>query len=226
VPAAHRVGRPAPEPSRAAPVPARAPCSHYYARQYTQALAREHDIALIHVANGFENYFTNFATESATTLAVRDMTQHRDLAGAYFAPVQAFDAYYESLSVADRDRLVQEVDQWIKQHRVQRSTDVGGAARLAFLAAERRAGKKIVAVLGKVLFDLEMPRGDGPATRTCANGSTIPWRSRPGIRISILSSSHIRTRSARRSPSTPSEMLKHWMPATVPANVHFLGTTS
>jgi hypothetical protein len=197
--------------------------SHYYARRYVESLSSGQDIAVIHVANAYENYFSNFGTDEATTLAVRNMTFHRDLAGAYFAPTASFSRYYARLSIEEREGLVDEVGKWTRQHRVQRQVGVGQSDRLDFLLAERGRGKKIVALLGKVLFDLEMPYGHGPAhadMRDWFDHTIEVARANPHIHLLIKPHPHeVREEIALY----PNEVLKDWLPADLPGNIHFLG---
>ena len=197
--------------------------SHYFARAYVQARAQEQDIALIHAANGFENYFTNFATDAATTLAVRDMTRHRELAGTYFVPADCFERFYQGLSAAEREALVDKVEQWVTQHRVQRQDAVGRSDRLRFLASERQRGRKIVCLMGKVMFDLEMPRGDGSAhqdMREWFDHTLDIARANPHIHLVIKPHPHeLREEIALYA----SEVLRDWLPADLPPNIHFLG---
>jgi hypothetical protein len=196
--------------------------SHYFARHYVQALAATHDIALFHTANAYENYFTNFATDVATTLAVNDMTRHADLSGTYFVPRERFDAYYASLAPDERERLVEMVEAWINQNRVHRQ-EVVGSARLQFLQEERRRGRRVVCLIGKVLFDLEMPRGDGPAhadMREWFDHTLAIANAHPDVHLLVKPHPHeIREEIALYA----SEALRDWLPAELPPNVHFLG---
>lgn len=197
--------------------------SHFYARRYVQALAEHQDISLLHVANAYENYFANFQTDEATTIAVRDMTLHKDLAGAYFAPVESFECYYRQLSADEKEQIVDKVDKWTKQHRVQRQLQVGQSDRLDFLTKERQSGKKIVGLLGKVLFDLEMPYGDGPAhadMREWFDHTVEIARANPHLHLVIKPHPHeVREEIALYA----TEVLQDWLPADMPSNVHFLG---
>jgi len=197
--------------------------SHFYTRRYVQTLALQQDISVVHVANAYENYFANFQTDEATTVAVRDMTHHRDLAGAYFAPVESFERYYSQLSADEKEQIVDKVEKWTKQHRVQRQVEVGQSDRLDFLMSERQRGKKIIGLVGKVLFDLEMPRGDGPAhadMREWFDHTVEIARANPHLHLLIKPHPHeIREEIALY----PTEFLKDWLPADLPPNVHFLG---
>jgi capsular polysaccharide export protein len=195
--------------------------SHYFVREYVQALASRQDIAVIHALNAYENYFSNFGSDYATTLAVQDLTTHPELTAAYYPPKEWFESYFQSLP--DREALVEQVRSTVRQHRVQRQADRSGAKRLAFLQAERSRGKKVVALLGKVLFDLGMPRGDGRA-----HGSMQEWfdhaveiaGKNDHLHLVIKPHPHeLRDEIALY----PTEVLRDWLPQSLPANVHFLG---
>jgi len=170
--------------------------------RYTQALAREHDIALIHVANGFENYFTNFATESAYDAGRPRHDTAPGSGGRLLRAVQAFDAYYESSrlrtgTVWCRSGPV------IKQHRVQRSTDVWSAARPRVSRRRGPRGKRSLPCSGRCSLTSRCPR-----RRPGPRGHARMVRPYPGDpagnpHIHLVVKATSATRSARRSPSTP-----------------------
>jgi hypothetical protein len=193
----------------------------YYLRQHVQKLAASQDIAVVQVTNAYENYFANFAAEMSSAVAVRNMTEHAQLSAAYFSPVSSFERYYQTLP--DKEAQLEQVTQWIRKHRVQRKGGIQNPQRLDFLRAERKQGKKIVGLLGKVLFDLGMLRGDGPAhpdMRDWFDHTLAIARQNDHLHLVVKPHPHeIRDEIALY----PSEFLKDWLPADVPANVHFLG---
>jgi hypothetical protein len=197
--------------------------THYYCRKYVEAASAEQDIALIHCAIGHENYFANFATDEATTIAVQDMTRHAELAAAFFAPREWFERHYMALSEGERNRLVGAVEQVTKQSRVRRGQDSDKSGRLQFFESERARGRRIVGLIGKVLFDQEMPKGEGPAhedMRDWFDHSIDIARRNPEILLVIKPHPHeLREEIALYA----SEVLKDWLPNPVPENVRFLG---
>jgi capsular polysaccharide export protein len=93
---------------------------------------------------------------------------------------------------------------------------------LDFLQKERAGGKKIICIFGKVLFDLGMPRGDGPAHATMREWfeHTLEIASRAShIHLVIKPHPHeLRDEIALY----PTEKLEDWLPTPMPANVHWL----
>jgi capsular polysaccharide export protein len=195
--------------------------ANFYARQQVKALSARQDIALIHVSNAYENYFSNFATDVSTAIAVRNVTEHDELSGALFAPRAAFEQYYQAL--ANKEQLLDEVMQWIRQPRAQRRGGIANSHLLDLLKAERQRGKKIICLFGKVLFDLAMPRGDGPAhadMKEWFDHTVATAAAHDHVHLLIKPHPHeIRDEIALY----PTEVLRDWLPKSLPANIHFLG---
>ena len=195
--------------------------THYYARQYLNALSASQDIALIQSVPAYENYFANFGTDVSTTLAVQDMTDRPDLSAASYAPADVFERHYRDL--ADKQGVLEQTRQWIRQNRVQRKAELQHSARLEFLKSERQGGKKVVCVFGKVLFDLYMPRGDGAVhadMRDWFEHSIAIASKNDHVHLVIKPHPHeVRDEIALY----PTEFLKDWLPASLPSNVHVLG---
>jgi hypothetical protein len=197
--------------------------THYYCRKYVEAASAEQDIAVIHSAVGYENYFRNFATDEATTISVQDMTKNAELASGFFAPREWFERHYKPLSNEERDRIVDAVERVTKQNRVRRERNTDAQQLLQFFKSERERGRRVVALFGKVMVDQEMPRGDG-----VVHGDMRDWfdhsidiaRRNPEILLVIKPHPHeVRDEIALYA----SEVLKDWLPNPVPQNVHFLG---
>jgi hypothetical protein len=197
--------------------------THYYCRKYVEAASAEQDIAVIHSTVGQGNYFANFVTDEATTIAVQDMTRHAELAAGFFAPREWFERHYKTLSEDERDRLVGAVERVTKQNRVRREKNTDAQQLLTLFKAERERGRRVVALIGKVLFDQEMPRGDGVVhvdMRDWFDHSIDIARRNPEILLVIKPHPHeVRDEIALYA----SEVLKDWLPNPVPENVHFLG---
>jgi hypothetical protein len=197
--------------------------THYYCRKYVEAASAEQDISVIHSAIAYENYFRNFAKDESTTLAVQDMTRLTDLAASSYAPADWFLRHYQSLSDAERDRIVEAVERVVKQNRLRRDADSDAQQRLQFFKSERERGRRIIALFGKVLFDQGLPRGDGVVhedMRDWFNHSIDIARRNPNLHLVIKPHPHeLREEIALYS----SEVLKDWLRTPTPQNVHFLG---
>ena len=197
--------------------------THYYCRKYVEAASAEQDIAVIHSAIGQGNYFANFATNDVTTIAVQDMTRHAELAAGFFAPREWFERHYQTLSDDERDRLVGAVERVITLNRVRRDPNTDTLERLRLFQAERARGRRMVGLIGKVLFDQEMPRGDGAVhkdMRDWFDHSIDIARRNPNLHLIIKPHPH----EVREEITLyASEMLKDWLPDSVPENVIFLG---
>jgi len=196
--------------------------THYYCRKYVESASAEQDISVIHSAIAYENYFSNFLKDESTTLAVQDMTRLTDLAASSYAPSAWFLCHYKSLSDDERNRIVEIVEQVTKQNRVRRDNNTNAQQRLQFFKAERERGRRVVALFGKVLFDQGLPRGDGVVhedMRDWFDHSIDIARRNREVHLIIKPHPHeLRDEIALYA----SEVLKDWLPNSVPKNVHFL----
>ncbi len=121
----------------------------------------------VHISNGYENYFVNFARLTSTKAAARNMTAHPELRSAGFPVPSQFLAWYE----ARKDYGVQMLDQVRDTTKVRRSTRTTVEPPAAALACMqklrdwRAGGGKVACAFGKVVCDMSAPIDGGPAHR-------------------------------------------------------------
>jgi len=189
-------------------------------RAYANAVSRDGDLSVFQSANGYENYVRNFSAAFASTLAVRDMTRHAKLSKSYMPPADEFHRWFDTEWSPLRDHPANG-DRGVRINRVVRTEDASAGA-IAALKAERAAGRRVVCLFGKVLFDQAVPEVGGPAHRdmrdwfdhTMAIAAADP-------RMLLLIKPH--PHEVREEIALyPTELLSDWLPRPCPANIRFL----
>ena len=121
----------------------------------------------VHISNGYENYFVNFARLTSTKAAARNMTAHPELRSAGFPVPSQFLAWYEARKDYGAEMLEQ-VRDTTKVRRSTRTTAEPPAEALACmqkLRDWRAGGGKVACAFGKVVCDMSAPIDGGPAHR-------------------------------------------------------------
>ncbi len=119
----------------------------------------------LHAANGYQNYFTNFATNVSQRFVLRNMTRASEVRSASFPIPENFERYYQD----NQARLPEMLERFADVTKVKRSTtgldekppEVAEASDR--IAAWRAKGGKIVCAFGKVVCDSSVPFDGGPA---------------------------------------------------------------
>lgn len=130
-------------------------------RFYCEKFGDPEDFFCVHAANGYENYFVNFARNVSTKCVVRNMTQHPESRSASFPLKDDFEAFYNSGRV-----MVEPAPALIRRMQKKdspRNAEADAAERA--IAAWRRGGKPVACVFGKVVCDSSLPVDGGPAHR-------------------------------------------------------------
>ena len=134
-------------------------------RYYCEQHGDPQEFFCVHAANGYQNYFTNFASPVSTKIAVRNMTMHKETRSASFPVPDDFQRFYKD-NVASAPAMLEMVRDITK---VRRST-AGQKETLpeAQLCAARikewaDGGGKVVCAFGKVVCDSSVPFDGGPA---------------------------------------------------------------
>ncbi len=121
----------------------------------------------IHAANGYQNYFANFAVSVSTKGIMRNMTRHAETRSGSF-PVPSEFAEYFAQNKSRADHILQMVE---GVTRVKRSTEglkalaPDAESALRRVHAWRDEGGKVACAFGKVVCDSGVPFDGGPAHR-------------------------------------------------------------
>lgn len=119
----------------------------------------------LHAANGYQNYFTNFATNVSQRFVLRNVTKASEVRSASFPVPENFERYYEE----NRARLPEMLERFAGVTKIKRSTDgihtkpqevIDASEKIA---AWRAKGGKVACAFGKVVCDSSVPFDGGPA---------------------------------------------------------------
>lgn len=119
----------------------------------------------IHSANGYQNYFANFASPVSTKTTLRNMTLHREMRTASFPVPSEFDAFYRENKERGPEMLqaVREITQTRRSTGGQTERAPEAQACMNRILDWRAKGGKVVCLFGKVVCDSGVPFDGGPA---------------------------------------------------------------
>lgn len=126
----------------------------------------------VHVANGYQNYFTNFSTNLSERFVLRNTTAAPETRSASFPRPENFARYHASV----QHRLPEIRARFAATPQVRRSTgDSTGRppeaeAALARIRAWKAQGGRVACAFGKVVCDSSVPFDGGPV-----HGSMQDW---------------------------------------------------
>ena len=177
---------------------------------------------MFHSCSAYENYFSNFRTNAATTLAVQSLTRYPDLSRAFVPPIEEFERWYEadwpSISATSEAASIA-----ITAQRVQRrEMTPEGAQQRKWLLEQRQAGRPVICLLGKVLFDQGAPVKEGLVHAHMRDWfeHTAAFAARNENLILLVKPHPHELRN--EIALYPTELLSDWMPLPRPDNVIFL----
>ncbi|MEL7012933.1 MAG: hypothetical protein AAFO72_06600 [Pseudomonadota bacterium] len=129
---------------------------------YCREKGWQRNMHFVAVGQGYEIYYSNLSDRYGSTAGLRDLTVHRGTRGPTFAVPERFAAWYEQQESAQFDTAVA---QWIEMDRAGVGMELGPEAREVRrrVDAHRASGKPVIAVFGKILYDLAVPYMRGPA---------------------------------------------------------------
>lgn len=191
-------------------------------RRWCDAVGKLHGIHLVGLSVAYENYFSNLSSLEASTLSVEDMTARPDLRHPFLGGKYRFQEFLQSPD--DKRHWRDEAMKWIKVDRSQ-TANADSLQREKVFEAIRDAkeqGKKVFAVLGKVLIDFAAPDDHG---HVCADFPTwlkmlIELSARHDCILVIKPHPHeVRSEIVQ----TGVQMLRDLLPNDLPKNVLFLG---
>ena len=137
-------------------------------RQFCEVYGDEDRFFCVQGANGYQNYFANFATNYSSKYVVRNVTRHRHARSASFPLPENFSKFFE----ARRNEASEIISRHEGITRWKRSTAGRGAVSERTKADDRRirswraGGGKVACAFGKVVYDSGVPVDGGPAHRS------------------------------------------------------------
>lgn len=134
-------------------------------RLYCEKAGDPYAFFALQVANGYENYFSNFGNKISTRCVVRNVTQFSEVRSASFPRPSVFAGYVE----VNRHRVDSVLERVEKIATAKRTTGPDGPTDPAAIACEaqimewRAKGGKVACLFGRVVCDSAVPFDGGPA---------------------------------------------------------------
>ncbi|MCE8014970.1 hypothetical protein HOP62_02635 [Halomonas sp. MCCC 1A17488] len=109
----------------------------------------------------YENYYTNLGSKTSGSMAVVDMTLHRNCRAPFLAIPERFERWYQDNKGSQE--VHKRFEELVAKNRTGRDEGVHSSPAAAALNHARREGRRIVCCFGKILCDLAVPYDGGPA---------------------------------------------------------------
>jgi hypothetical protein len=134
-------------------------------RFYLEQFGHPEKFFCIHSANGYQNYFLNFASSVSTKTTLRNITLHRELRTASFPIPGEFLKFYQENRHRGPEMLqaVQEVALTRRSTGGQSERMPEAQQALDRIVEWRKRGGKVACLFGKVVCDSLVPFDGGPA---------------------------------------------------------------
>lgn len=123
-------------------------------RIFCEAAGYRDDVEFIAVSAGYDNYFKNIGDARTETLTAINLTRNPESRNSFLGTKDGFEQYWQE-NISRLPELRQQATQWLTAKRAQHAAD--SAEKEAMLARIREAkasGKKVLLVIGKVIYDL------------------------------------------------------------------------
>lgn len=169
---------------------ARLPDALYAA--YARAHGDPEQFFHVHVANGYQNYFTNFSTNLSVRFVLRNTTAAPETRSASFPRPGNFARYYAAV----QDRLPEIRARFAATPQVRRSTGDNISrppeteVALARIRAWKARGGRVACAFGKVVCDSSVPFDGGPVHRSMQDWLNHSIRAVQGSRTLLLIKPH------------------------------------
>lgn len=178
---------------------------------------------MLHGANGYQNYFTNFATNVSQRFVLRNMTAHPETRAASMPVPEHFERYY----TAAASRLPAIRARFAATPATPRSTLGEGRppeaqAFLEELSSWRAGGGRVACAFGKVVCDSSVPFDGGPAHASMEDWITHACAAVARSRTMLLIKPHPHELNDRIA-TFPTELFADLLPTPLPENVSLLG---
>ncbi|MFC4243506.1 hypothetical protein ACFOYW_08975 [Gryllotalpicola reticulitermitis] len=130
-------------------------------RIFCEAEGYRDDVEFVAVSAGYDNYFKNIGDARTETLTALNLTRNPLSRNSFLGTKEGFERYVDD-NAARLPELRQQATQWLTAKRSQTAAD--SAEREAVLSRIREArasGKKVLLVIGKVIYDLGVKYTEG-----------------------------------------------------------------
>lgn len=123
-------------------------------RVFCEARGYRDDVEFIAVSAGYDNYFKNIGDARSETLTALNLTRNPHSRGSFLGTAEGFEKYWQENS-ARLPELRQQAAQWLTAKRAQHAPDsVQRDEVLDRIREAKTSGKKVLLLIGKVIYDL------------------------------------------------------------------------
>lgn len=185
------------------------------------ALARRlPNLRYVAASVAYENYYTNLGSKTSGSMAVVDMTLHRNCRAPFLAIPERFERWYRDNK--DSQEVQKRFKELVAKNRTGSGDGVHSSPAAEALNQARNEGRRIVCCFGKILCDLAVPYDGGPA-----HSDMLDWvrhsvkvaQENPQLLLLIKPHPHeLRPEIAREL----TEKLENILPEVLPENVVLL----
>ncbi len=138
-------------------------------RHYCKIHRHEVDMEYIAFVAAYEHYFSNLKNSHSTALSVQNMTRYPELTTPGRMPRKNFEAWVAGLS--DRKAVAEEIKGVISIDRAGVDAAAGEASEVRNrILAHKKSGGSVACLFGKIMYDIWMDDGTGPA-----HGDIVEW---------------------------------------------------
>ena len=134
-------------------------------RLYCDKAGDPYEFFALQTANGYENYFANFANEISTRCVIRNVTRFNEVRSASFPRPAFFESYYKT-NEDKTEAVLERVEHIATAKRTtgpaEKTIDPEAAACEARIHAWREKGGKVACLFGRVVCDSAVPFDGGP----------------------------------------------------------------
>lgn len=133
-------------------------------RLYCEEFGDPETFFALQVANGYENYFSNFGNKISTRCVIRNVTKFNDVRSASFPQPVLFDQFVQANSRRSEEVLnrVEHIATAKRFAQTVGPADPAAAECETAMMAHRAAGGHVVCLFGRVVCDSAVPFDGGP----------------------------------------------------------------
>ena len=123
-------------------------------RIFCEAAGYRDNVEFIAVSPGYDNYFKNIGDARTETLTALNLTRNPESRNSFLGTKEGFERYWSD-NMSRLPELRQQATQWLTAQRAQHTADSAEKdAMLARIHEAKASGKKVLLMVGKVIFDL------------------------------------------------------------------------
>lgn len=197
--------------------------------QYIQQCGKGDDIHFIALGEWTQNYFEGGRARMAQAFCLEVLSRHPNMRVPFWPTRDKFEAWLTRYP--DGEHIPARVRKWVEADRTrvvgpsQSTIDdrpLEAREALAHIKAHKAAGGRVYGLMGKIVYDLGVPRDDGPGHRDMADWATNTVQTLRDSDILILIKPHP-SEARENYAGKPNEYFMDLIDQPLPDNVLVLG---